>query len=306
MTMQVYRDVAAADGAALIAELVFRLTTNGFTYVAHGTGTGGARSTVQPASAADLATALRTAPNSWVCVSRGTRKFSWQRAATANPDYTSWKYEYTAVGALSTGNEASPDRHATDSQYVSGNNARALAPATSGTADAMKVHIVVDDAGPSFVALARRTPLPAGNVGAFSILFADLCADPVWAANPDPMVLGNAAAGSNTANTLLVGTGYINAWIGYTLPGAAWSSVLALENPGAVAGGGVADKGGVDVIYDARWTVGGGVGLIGKSVLFQLLQPGRTPVVGIDAGATLTHAAFWTIAVLNDGVAVTS
>ena len=43
MTLQITRDLACADGAAAIAELVFRLTANGFTYVAHSTGSGGAR-----------------------------------------------------------------------------------------------------------------------------------------------------------------------------------------------------------------------------------------------------------------------
>jgi hypothetical protein len=46
--------------------------------------------------------------------------------------------------------------------------------------------------------------------------------------------------------------------------------------------------------------------VLGTSTLFKLLQPGRTPVVGVDSGGTLTWAAFWTVAVPNDGVALTS
>jgi hypothetical protein len=305
MGLQIYRDIACADGCALIAELVFRLTANGWTYVAHGTGTGGARSASQPATAADLATALRTAPNSWVCVSRGNRKVSWQRNSTANPSYTSWRYEYTATGALTTGSATAPDRHSTDSQYASGNNFRIVAPATAGTADAMKVHIVVDDAGPSFVALTRRTPLPAGNVGAFSVIFLDLCTAPVWSANPDPVVVGMVGNDTNTANTEMVQPNYNNAWLGYGLPSPAWTAI-GLENPGAVAGSTTADKSGVDVLYQARWAFASGAGIVGTSALFRLLHPGRTPVVGIDAGGTLTWAAFWTVAVANDGTALGS
>lgn len=306
MTLQIYRDVACADGAALIAGLVFRLTANGWTYVAHGTGTGGARSASQPADAAALAAALRTAPSSWVCVSRGSRKVSWHRNTTANPDYTSWRMEYTATGALTAGSATAPDRHSTDSQYVSGNFFRALAPATSGVADAMKVHILVDDAGPSFAAIARRTPLPAGNVGFWSATGLDLCTDPVWAANPDPVVAFNVNSWTNTGNTNLVETsGYSSAWRAYGLPGAAWTG-CGLENPGSVAGSTTPDVGGVDVLYEARWAFASGNGIVGTSSLFRLLHPGRTPVVGIDAGGTLTHAAFWTVAVPNDGVALGS
>lgn len=305
MTLQIYRDVACADGCALVAETVFRLLSNGWSYVAHSTGSGGARSASQPADAAALASALRTGHSSWVCVSRGSRKVSWQRATTANPDYTSWRMEYTASGALTTGTATSPDRNSTDSQYVSGNFFRTLAPSTSSLADAMKAHIVIDDAGPSFVAIARRTPLPAGSVGFFSAIGLDLCTSPVWSANPDPVVAIYAAAGSNTSNTELLGSAYQHSWLGYGLPGAAWTGI-ALENPGAVAGSSTADKSAVDVLYQARWVFASGNGIVGTSSLFRLLHPGRTPTVGIDAGATLNWAAFWTVAVPNDGTALAS
>jgi hypothetical protein len=305
MTIQIYRDVACADGCAIIAELVWRLTANGWSYVAHGTGTAGARSASQPATAADLATALRTAPSSWVCVSRGTRKVSWQRNTTANPDYTAWRYEYTATGTLTPGSATAPDRNTSDSQYVSGNFFRSVAPSTGGVADATKVHILVDDAGASFAALTRRTPMPAGNFGFYSALFMDEVQNPVWAGNPDPVVMGNVGAGTNGSDAAMVTTSYMGAWIGYTLPSPTFSGV-ALENPGNIAGSVTQDRSGVDLLVEARWATTSPTTLLGTSTLFRLLQPGRTPIVGIDAGGTLNYAAFWTVAVLNDGVALVS
>jgi hypothetical protein len=103
----------------------------------------------------------------------------------------------------------------------------------------------------------------------------------------------------------MIGTAYNNSWRGYSLPGATWIGI-GLENPGAVAGGSLSDPGGVDVLFQARWAFNSGNSIIGTSSLFRLLQPGRTPIVGIDAGATLNWAAFWTVAVPNDGIAVGS
>ena len=83
-------------------------------------------------------------------------------------------------------------------------------------------------------------------------------------------------------------------------PPEAWTAA-GLENPAGVAGNANTDQGGNDVLFDARWYAGTNV--LGTSTLFKLLQPGRTPVVGVDSGGTLTYAAFWTVAVPNDGVA---
>jgi hypothetical protein len=305
MTLQVYRDVSCADAAVFISEVVFKLLLNSWTYVAHSTGSGGARSASQPADAAALAAILKTGPSSWVVLQYGDRKISFHRATTANPDYTSWKFEYTATGALTTGSATAPDRNSTDSQYAGGNSFRVLGPATGGVADAIKAHIIVDDAGPSFIGIARRTPLPSGNVGFFSAIGLDVCTNLVWAANPDPVVAINVSTNSNNSDSALLGATYSSSWLGYGLPGAAWT-VCSLENPGAVAGATNVDKSGVDVLYQARWVFSTGAGHIGTSSLFRLLHPGRTPVVGIDAGGELNWAAFWSFAVVNDGIALGS
>lgn len=310
MTVNVYRDIAAANGCDAVASLVFYCLANGFTYVAHSTGSGGARSAVQPANAAALSTALQTNPQSWVCWSRTTsgvtRSWSLQRGSTANPNYTSWSFRYTASAALSTGNATTPDNNA-NTQSV-GNSAsfpRPVAPSTGSVADAMKCHILVDDATATFALITRRTPFPAGNNGFFSAVFSDVLQTPTWSGNNDPVVLGIAADGNNTANTVLLGSTYTNAWYAYGLPAAAWSAPF-LENPGTVAGSTTGDVSGIDTVYQARWTDTGRVSVLGTSRLFELLQPGRTPIVGLDAGATLNRACFWTVAVLNDGVALTS
>lgn len=308
MAIQIYRDIAASDGAAAVAELVFYCLANGFTYVAHSNGS--ARSTSQPLTAADLATVLRNAPQSWICWSRTTsgvtRSFSLQRDATANPNYTLWRFRYTASGALSAGSGTTPDNNAnTQAVGNSVSSARVVAPSTGGVADAMKCHILVDDATATFALITRRTPFPSGNNGFFSAVFSDVLVNPTWAANNDPVALGIAADNTNTANVQMVGTIYNNAWYGYGLPGASWAAA-ALENPGNVAGSTTTDLGGIDVVYQARWVLTTNAAVYGTSRLFELLQPGRTPIVGLDAGATLNRACFWTVVVPNDGVALTS
>lgn len=307
MTLNVYRDVTAADGCEALAKLVFQLVADGFTYVAHSTGNGGARSTSIPATAADLATDLRTAHSAWVCVSRGSRAWSWQRSTQVNPDYRSWKYEYTASGALSAGTATAPDRNATTSQQVSGNWFRTAFPGSgsgSGTVnDAMKCHFVIDDSGPTFFAGFRRTPLPAGNVGLAGFYFCDELVDPVWAGNADPIVCGGGGEDNNTFEAqLLSGSAfYTNTWKAYGLGGATWTPT-SLENPGSVGGNATMDPGGIDVEYEARWF--SSATIYGTSRIFRLLQPYRTPIIGIDSGATLNRAAFGNVTVPNDGVAL--
>jgi len=46
--------------------------------------------------------------------------------------------------------------------------------------------------------------------------------------------------------------------------------------------------------------------VLGTSTLFKLLQPFRSPITGVDAGATLNRAAFGQVSVANDGVALAS
>ena len=307
MTLQVYRDVTAADGCEALAKLVFQLVADGFSYVAHSTGNGGSRLTSLPATAADLATDLRTAHSAWVCVSRGSRAWSWQRSTGVNPDYRSWRYEYTASGALSAGSATTPDRNATTSKYVSDNYFRVAFPGsgTGGSAvnAAMLLHIIVDDAGPTFFMGQRRTPLPVGNVALAGYYFCDELVDPVWAGNTDPIVCGGGGLDNNVFEAQIVSGGFSQAWKAYGLGGAAWTGV-ALENPGSVGGNTSADVGGIDIEYAARWQSPAVV--YGTSRLFRLLQPYRTPVVGIDSGATLNRAAFGCVTVPNDGVALGS
>lgn len=307
MTLQVYRDVTAADGCEALAKLVFQLVADGFSYVAHSTGNGGSRLTSLPATAADLATDLRTAHSAWVCVSRGSRSWSWQRSTGVNPDYRAWKYEYTASGALSAGSATTPDRNASTSQKVAGDYFRTAFPGsgTGGSAvnDAMLCHFVIDDAGPTFFMGHRRTPLPGGNVALCGYYFCDELVDPVWAANTDPIVCGGGGADNNVFEAQLVASFYNSAWYKHLISGAAWVGV-SLENPGSVAGHGTADAGGIDVEYAARWVSAASV--YGTSRIFRLLQPYRTPVVGIDSGATLDRAAFGYVTVPNDGIALGS
>jgi len=305
MTLQVYRDITAADGCEAIAKLIFQLVADGFSYVAHSTGSGGARLTSLPATAADLTADLRTAHSAWVVVSRGGRSWSWQRGTEVNPDYRAWRFEYTASGALTAGSATAPDRRSGTSQYVSGPFFRLAFPG-SGTGvtavnNAMLCHFVVDDAGPTFFAGYRRTPLPGGSVSLAGYHFCDELVNPVWAGNTDPIVCGGGGADTNVFAAELIALNYNNTWRAHGLGGATWT-LVALENPGSVAGNATSDPGGIDVEYEARWY--STEVIYGTSRIFRLLQPYRTPIVGIDSGATLNRAAFGQVTVPNDGTAL--
>jgi hypothetical protein len=170
----------------------------------------------------------------------------------------------------------------------------------------MKCHILVDDATASFALITRRTPLPSGNFGFYCAIFSDQLTSPIWPANPDPIALGIVGSGSNSSDANMVGSSYSNAWRGLGTPSAVWTAAL-LENPGGLAGSTTVDQSGQDVIITPRWAYQSGApGLIGTSTLFSLIQPGRTPIVGLTVGSALSHAAFWTVAVLNDGSPLTA
>lgn len=317
MAIQVYRDIAAADGAEAVAQLVARLITNGFSFLACGNGAS-TRTAAYPGSAALLAAQLKNAPSSWVAWQRGSRTWSLQRSTLLNPDYSSWRYEYTATGTPVAGTGTSPDRITTTatsgSQYVATNLFRYIGPLVSGAnATAVtypvKCHILIDDAGPSFALIIRKTPFPTGNNGFFSAVFCDQVTSPIWVANPDPVVMGIPAASADTSDNQMVTTvGYHSAWRAFGTPSATWTSTVGLENPGGMAGSTTLDQNGQDLILTPRWAFSAGpsAGVIGTSTLFSLIQPGRTPLVGLTVGSALSHAAFWTVAVANDGSPLTA
>jgi hypothetical protein len=310
MAVQVYRDVAAADGAEAVAELVHRLTqlSNGFTFLAYGTGTGGARTAGYPGSAALLATQLKLAQNSWVAWQKNGRTWSLRRF-NGGTDYGTWVFEYSASGTPAVGTATVPDRvtstTATSTIYqVVSNSQRPLAPAVSS---AMKCHILIENSASSvsFALITRRTPFPAGNNGFYAAVICDQVTSSSWAGNPDPVVMAFVGAGGDTSDTQMGSSGYMSTWRFLGTSNASWTGAL-LENPGAISGATAADPGGQDVVLSARWVYTGTSGISGVSSLFFLLQPGRTPIGGIDAGATWSHAAFWTVAVLNDGSPLTT
>lgn len=309
MTIQVYRDVAAADGVEAVVALVDRLTqlSNGFTFLAYSNGS--ARTAGYPGSST-LLSALKTAQNSWVAWQKNGRTFSLRRV-NGGTDYGTWVFEYSASGTPAVGTGTVPDRvtsttsSSTVYQVVSASQ-RPLAPGGS-SAVAMKCHILIEDSASSvsFALITRRTPFPAGNNGFYAAVICDQVTSFSWAGNPDPVALAFVGADANTSDAQLVGNaGYMGAWrlIGVN---PSWTNPI-LENPGGLAGSTVADPGGQDVVLRARWVYSGSQGILGVSSLFFLLQPGRTPIVGIDAGATWSHAAFWTVAVPNDGSPLTT
>ena len=167
----------------------------------------------------------------------------------------------------------------------------------------MKVQFVVDDAAFNFKVMSRRTPFVGGSKDACGIIGLEIVTPLTWGANPDPVIATLTFDNADNAAATLFGWYASVAWYKRGLGGAAYTSV-SLENPGAVCGSATADPGGVDQEPDLRWVFA--VGILGTSTMFKGLQPFRSPIVGIDAGATLDRAAFGGVTVANDGVALAS
>lgn len=293
MTVNVYRDTSISTGHAALFELYTRLISNGWAAVAWSDGTTRTGS-AGPASAAAL-----NATSAWFVVNHtaSSRKFSAKRGADSN----TWEFRYTDGSvSLSAGNATTPDNHASYTQTVFPNGQ--WYPSSNPNCLA---HVVVDDASSSFVMFLRRTPFPGGTTAACSHVFMDALTSPVWAANPDPVVIGANFADANTSPANLIAASN-RAWFKRNVGGETWVTSWALENPGNVFGHGTSDAGGIDVEYEARWVSTGTAGVLGKSRIFRGLQPYRTPIVGLDSGATLNRACFGQVTVANDGTALGS
>lgn len=295
MTLQVYRDVACANLSEAAYALYTRLVANGWTAVAWSDGTTRVAA-AGPASAANLAAA-----SAWFVVQHTatSRKFSYKRdAATA----TSCQFQQTDLSALSAGNATTPDNNAT---YTKNLFASAQWYPISGTT-ATKAHIVVDDATASFCIFLRRTPFVSGS--ACSYVSFDQVPPLTWAANPEPIVASARYSDANTApetGLLTANTGNTG-WYKRGISGESWVAQWALENPGSVAGSATADPSGTDTEYEARWVTTTSVFVLGKSTLYRLLQPYRSPTTGMDGSTNFSRAAFGCVTVPNDGTALVS
>lgn len=291
MTMVVYRDIACANGHETFYALVSRLVLNGWTYLAWSNGstrTGSAG----PAAATDL-----NASNAWVLVQHtaSSRRFSAQRKADSN----TWSLQYTDGSvSLTTGNATTPDNHATYTRLFYNNGQ--LYPNTGTTTT--KAHIVIDDATASFILALRRTPFVGGSISAVSFIFYDLATNVVWSANPDPFVVGASYSAADTAFNSITSSGN-SSWYKRGISGENYVSTT-LENPGSVAGHGTSDPSGIDTEFEVRWVTTNSI--LGKSTLFRLVQPYRTPIGGMDSGSSFARAAFGQVTIPNDGVALGS
>lgn len=293
MTLNVYRDVAASNGHTLAYELVTHLDTNGWEPVSYSDGTTRTATGAAPPSAATL-----NASNAYVVMNHTSTgmKLGIQRKADSN----TFTIQVTEGGvSLTGGNATTMESHATYTKTLLSN--AQWYPSTGTTT--VKAHIVCDDASPSFVVLARRTPFVGGSTSCCTMAFVDYVTPATWAANPQPWVAGASYSVSDVAAAGLVGNNS-GGWYKRGISGEAWSTSWSLENPGSIAGSGTSDPSGSDVEYGARWQISNF--LLGTSTLFKLLQPYRSPITGVDSGATLNRAAFGQVSVANDGTALAS
>lgn len=298
MTLNVYRDIAASNGHTQAYELVTRLDSNGWDPVSYSDGTTRTATGAAVPSAATLNNA-----NAYVVMSHNATgmKLGIQRKADSN----TFTIQVTEGGvSLTGGNATTMESHATYTKTILSNSQ--IYPSTGTTT--LKMHIVVDDASPSFVLFGRRTPFVGGSTSACTMIFLDYVTPLTWSANPQPWVAGVKFDNGDIAPALLIngGGGGNSAWYKRGISGENWVTSWALENPGSVAGNGTSDPSGSDVEYAARWQASYCNSILGTSTLFKLLQPFRSPITGVDSGATLNRAAFGQVSVASDGTALGS
>ncbi len=163
MTLNVYRDIAASNGHTQAYELVTRLLANGWTTVSYSDGTTRTATTADCPSAATL-----NASSAYVVLTHTSTgmKLGLQREADSN----TWTIRVTEGGvSLTGGNATTMESHATYTKTILGNYL--IYPSTGTTT--LKLHIVVDDASPSFVLFGRRTPFVGGSTSACTMIFLD-------------------------------------------------------------------------------------------------------------------------------------
>ena len=293
MTLNVYRDIAASNGHTQAYELVTRLDSNGWDPVSYSDGT-----TRTATGAAVPSAATLNASSAYVVLTHTSTgmKLGLQRKADSN----TWTIQVTEGGvSLTGGNATTMESHATYTKTILGNYL--IYPSTGTTT--LKLHIVVDDASPSFVLFGRRTPFVGGSTSACTMIFLDYVTPLTWSANPQPWVAFASYSSGDTVAAGLTGNNS-QGWYKRGISGEGFSTSWALENPGTVAGSGTSDPSGSDVEFEARW-VGSNM-VLGKSTLFKLVQPYRTPTGGMDSGTSFARAAFGQVTVANDGTALAS
>ena len=296
MANVIYRDVACANGHEYHYAILSRLLLNGWTTVAWSNGstrTGGA----SPAAATDL-----NAANAWWVIQHTAsgRKLHIKRRA----DHNTWDISVTPGGyALTTGSATAYDNNSTYTRLICNNATRYPWSGTTAT----KLHLVIDDASASFQSRLRRTPFVGGGTASCTILAFGTFTDVQWSSNPDPCVYTSIFDDSNNADANLFATSSFNfAWGRLGIAGEVWLNSVFFENPGTACGNGTVSPGGVDQLYELRWCCVGLPGPFGKATQVWGLQPYRSPTTGVDSGGTLTHAAFGSVAIPNDGTALGS
>lgn len=294
MTLNVYRDVAASTGHASVFELVTDLLANGWTTVSYSDGTTRTATTANCPSAATLnnVSAYTVLTHTVTGIKLGL-----QRKADSN----TWTIQITEGGqSLTGGNASTMESNATYTKTLLSN--AQLYPST-GTITT-KLHTVADNATPSFCIMGRRSPFVGGSTSCCFLIYLDYLTPLTWSANPQPWIAGVKFDNSDVAPIALITNSYTSSgWYKRGISGETWATSWQLENPGSVAGNWT-DPSGSDVEFEARW-VGSNM-VLGKSTLFKLLQPFRSPTGGMDSGSSFARAAFGQVTVANDGTALGS
>lgn len=294
MALHEYQDIASTNGHTRAYETSARMLLHGWTTYAKSDGTTRTTST-NLTSAAEL-----NASNAFVLLVHTATgfKLGMQRKADSN----TWTVQVTEGGqSLSGGNATTMDSNATYTKTFLSNAQWYPSTGTTNT----KLHIVVDDASPSIFEIARRTPFVGGSTSGCSMLMIEWLTPMTWAANPQPWV-GCAKFDNSDIVAAQLTTAVNSGWYKRGISGESFSATWILNNPGNIAGSATADPGGSDIEVEGVWVSTSLNAILGKSALFRLLQPFRSPITGVDSGATLNRAAFGQVTTVANGTALAS
>lgn len=249
-----------------------------------------------PAAAADL-----DFTNAWWLIKHTAtgHHLGIQRGAAS----TTWASYVTPSGkAMSGGNATTMDNNAT---YSKTRGASQMYPITNATT---KVVITVSNSTPAFKAMARRSPHPGGSTDGCMYFSLDYGTDLSWAANPFPLVFAHAYSDGNVVSAqFFADNGRAATWLRLGIAGEAWVTNMQLDNMFWAFGSATVPQSGVDQSFATRWGSPNVPGPTIESAFLRGHAPYRNPIVGVDAGGTLTRGAFGGLTIPNlDGVALSS
>ncbi len=299
MATVIYRDLACASGQEFVFKIFSRLVSNGYQSISWSDGTTRTGSGAAPAAASDL-----SASDSWWVIKHSTSNRHYTVKNTSSG--VNWIMSYTPYNkSISAGDATTPDNHASYTKNLIDNQKYP----NSGTTD-IKLHLVIDSVTGTFYAFGRRTPFVGGDTAACIVMFSEIFTPLTWPDDPEPVVTGFHFNDNNNAQSGIVDSCPFNRfgkWRRYGISGETWENgTILFSSLFSAAGNTTLNPSGQDVLYDADYGDSNMPGPIGKSSMLKMINPYRSPIVGVDSGGELNWAAFGQFAIPNDGIALGS